>query len=85
MGQACERSGSIQIAHARQHSPHVGEAGDNARHWIVGMNLIFEIDETRIAYRDQRFEDLAEGQNAVSDGHLISLLLKLARSLTCRS
>src|ERR1700733_12587942 len=33
------------VAHAGKHAPHVGEAADDARHWIVTVNLVFQIDE----------------------------------------
>jgi hypothetical protein len=40
------------VAHAREHAAHVGEAGDHARHGIVGVDLVLQIDEALIVGRD---------------------------------
>jgi hypothetical protein len=34
---------------AGQDAVHVGKAGDDAGHWVVGMNFVFEIRETLVA------------------------------------
>jgi hypothetical protein len=46
------------VTHARQHSAHVSEASDDARHRVVTVNLVFQIYKPVVLHRDQRFEDL---------------------------
>jgi hypothetical protein len=52
--------------HACQDASHISEAGDNARHRIVGMNLVFQIDEARVLRRDKRLKHLPHRHDAVS-------------------
>jgi hypothetical protein len=49
------------VAHARQHSTHVGEAADDAGHWVVAVNFVFQIDEAIVFHSDQRLENLPHG------------------------
>jgi hypothetical protein len=42
-------SAGASVAQAGQHAVHIGKAGDDARHRIVGMNFVFEIHEVFVA------------------------------------
>src|SRR6266702_718672 len=50
----CTRSLVVHISHAGQNTTLIGKAGNNPRHRIIPVNLIFEIDKARILDRDQR-------------------------------
>ena len=39
----------VSLSEGGEDAAHIGEAGDDARHWIVGMNFVFEIDEALVA------------------------------------
>src|ERR1035441_10334522 len=68
-------------SHARQNSPHIGKAGYDAGHWIVAMNLIFEIDKPLVLDGDEGLEHLAHRHQAVSHGDLTLLALEIRQIL----
>ena len=51
----------IVEAHACQHTAHISEAGDHARHRIIGVNLILQINKARVFYCDERFKNFRTG------------------------
>src|SRR5271165_1705571 len=69
--------------HACQDATHIGKAADHSRHRIVGMNLIFQIDEAPVLCRDEGFKHPSHRHDAVSDCDLLSLFSKLVRSFMC--
>ena len=54
------------VAHSRQHSPHVGETLDHARHRVVFVNLVLKVHITGIFDRDEGSEYLLDRQLSVS-------------------
>ena len=71
------------VAHAGEHSAHVGEARDDAGHRVVAVDLVFEIDEAWVVGVDEGLEDFADGHDAVADGDLAFFALKSVRSFMC--
>src|SRR5713226_8950633 len=53
-------------SHARQYASHISEAGDHARHRLVGMNLILQIHKALVLRRDEGFKHLPHWHDAVS-------------------
>src|SRR5437899_7866462 len=68
-------------SHARQDASHISEAGDHARHRIVGMNLIFQIDEALVPCRDEGFKHLPHWHDAVSHCDLALFALEVRKVL----
>src|SRR5438552_2977868 len=68
-------------SHARQYASHISEAGDHARHRIVGMNLILKIDEALVPSRDEGFKHLPHWHYALSDRDLALLALEVREVL----
>ena len=62
--------GGLLVAHAGEDAAHVGEALEDARHGVFGVNLVFEIDVAGVANVDERLEDGADGHDALADGNL---------------
>src|SRR5208282_2970162 len=53
-------------SHACQDASYIGDAGDHARHRVVGMNLILQIDEALVFRGDERFKHLPHRHDTVS-------------------
>src|SRR5580704_4244840 len=68
-------------SHARQEASHIGEAGDHARHRIVGMNLILQIDEALVFCCDEGFKHLPHWHDAVSHSDLAIFALEVREIL----
>src|SRR5580658_2915465 len=68
-------------SHAGQDASHISEAGDHARHRIVGMNLILQIDEALVLDRDERFKHLQHWHDAVSHRDLALFALEVREVL----
>jgi hypothetical protein len=66
---------------AGEDAAHVGKAGDYAGHGIVGMDFVFEIDETFVLLGDQSFKYFADGHEAVTDGDLAVFRLEVREVL----
>src|SRR5580704_16334821 len=67
--------------HPRQDASHIGEAGNNAWHRIIGTNLILQIDEAGILYCDEGFKHLSHWHNAIPHGDLALLALEVREVL----
>ena len=72
-----------RVAHAGKDAPHVGVALRHAGHGIVGVDLVFEVDEARVFLRDECLEDGADGHFAVANSDLAPLSWKSVRSFMC--
>src|SRR6266436_3624984 len=77
---ACS-SGLARESHARQYASHISEAGDHARHRIVGMNLILKIDEALVPSRDEGFKHLPHWHYALSHRDLALFALEVREVL----
>src|SRR6266436_5668562 len=74
-------SAPARVPQACQDASHIGKAADNARHRIVGMNLILQIDEALVLYRAKSFKNPLHGHDAVSHRHLTILALEVCEVL----
>src|SRR6266478_10149916 len=74
-------SAPARVPQACQDASHIGKAADNARHRIVGMNLILQIDEALVLYRAKSFKNPLHGHDAVSHRHLTILALEARQVL----
>src|SRR6266446_4379722 len=74
-------SAPARVPQACQDASHIGKAADNARHRIVGMNLILQIDEALVPYRAKSLKNPLHGHDAVSHRHLAILALKVCEVL----
>src|SRR6266478_4412234 len=74
-------SGLARESHARQYASHISEAGGHARHRIVGMNLIFQIDQALVPCRDEGFKHLPHWHDAVSHRDLALFALEVREVL----
>src|SRR5271156_5617047 len=68
-------------SHACQDASHISEARDNARHRIVGMNLVLQIDEALVVRCNERFKHLAQRHNAFSYRDLALFALEVREVL----
>src|SRR5271169_5177022 len=68
-------------SHACQDASHIREAGDHARHRIVGMNLILQIDVALVLSCDERFKHLPRWHDAVSHRDLALFALEVREVL----
>src|SRR5260370_37894276 len=68
-------------SHACQDASHIGEAGDHARHRIVGMTLVFQIAKALVSGRDEGFKHLPHRHDALSHRDLTLLALKVGEIL----
>src|SRR6266436_5312806 len=74
-------SAPARVPQACQDASHIGKAADNARHRIVGMNLILQIDEALVLCRAKSFKNPLHGYDAVSHRHLTILALEVCEVL----
>src|SRR5580700_5963468 len=63
--------------HAGEDASHISEAGDNARHWVFGMDLVLQIDEAFVLRDEKGFEHLAHWHDAVSHRNLTFFTLEV--------
>lgn len=68
-------------SHACKNAPHKTKALYDAWHWIVAMNLIFEIDKTLVLDCDEGFEYPAYRHDSVTHVNLAVSALKICKIL----
>src|ERR1035437_1932681 len=61
------------VPHAGQHAAHVGDAGDDAGHRVVAMNLVLQVNPARVFRFDQGFKYGSDGHDAFAYGYLALL------------
>src|ERR1700722_398534 len=65
------------ISHTGQNTAHISKGLNDAGHWIVSMNLVFEIDKALIVGLDKGFKDFPKGHDASADRNLTILIMKI--------
>src|SRR5713226_5046800 len=70
-----------RISQTCQYAPHISKAADNARHRILGMNLILQIDEALVPHGDQGFKNSPHRHKAVSHCDLALFVLEVRKVL----
>src|SRR6185503_2211423 len=74
-------SSVVCVAHPCKHASHISEALAHSRHWIVAVDLIFEINKSVVFDRNESFEDLSHRHHTVSDCDLAFFVLKVCQIL----
>src|ERR1035438_3424851 len=77
----CDVLCDFRVLRHSEDASHISEAGDHARHRIVGMNLILQIDEALVPRCDERFKHLPHWHDAVSHRDLTLLALEIRKIL----